>query len=140
MTLICATGVTVNSALMILRRKRATGETAMGDNNDSGGDLCYQITDHAPNPEMHYLQTEEQRILRTAIQRLRPNLPVVVQIHLQGRSMRETAEATDISLAAAKGRLFHARKALCRLLFRKLRRSKDGRAGHPLTVNGLQGR
>jgi DNA-directed RNA polymerase specialized sigma24 family protein len=72
------------------------------------------MTDHAPSPETRYAQTEEQRILRTAIQRLRPNLRVVIQIYLQGRSLRETAEALGISLSAAKGRLFHAKKALRR--------------------------
>jgi DNA-directed RNA polymerase specialized sigma24 family protein len=112
----------------------------MGDNSDSGGDRCYQITAHTPNPETRYLQTEEQRILRTAIQRLGPNLRVVVQIHLQGRSMPETAEASGISLAAAKGRLFHARRALRRLVLRKLGRPGDGRARRPLAINGIQGR
>ena len=107
--------ITVNSALMILRKKRTSREIAIGPNNDSGGDdLCYEIADHAPSPETRYAQTEEQRILRAAIQRLRPNLRVVVQIHLQGRSMRETAEALGISLSAAKARLFHAKKALRR--------------------------
>jgi len=106
---------------MILRRKRTSLEFAIGRNNDSGGDdLCYEITDHAPSPETRYAQTEEQRILRTAIQRLRPNLRVVVQIYLQGRSLRETAEALGISLTAAKGRLFHAKKALRRSLITKL--------------------
>jgi len=115
------TRITINSALMILRRKRTSLEFAIGRNNDSGGDdLCYEITDHAPSPETRYAQTEEQRILRTAIQRLRPNLRVVVQIHLQGRSLRETAEALGISLTAAKGRLFHAKKALRRSLITKL--------------------
>jgi len=89
-------------------------ETAMGDNNDFCDGLRYEITDHAPNPETRYAQTEELRILRTAIQRLRPNLRVVVQIHLKGRSMREAAETLGISLSAAKGRLFHAKKALRR--------------------------
>jgi RNA polymerase sigma-70 factor (ECF subfamily) len=109
------TRITINSALMILRRKRTSLEIAIGRNNDSGGDdLSYEITDHAPNPETRYAQTEEQRILRTAIQRLRPKLRVVVQIHLQGRSLEETAEVLGISLSAAKGRLFHAKKALRR--------------------------
>ena len=128
------TSITLNSALMILRKKRATRETTMGDNNDFGDGRRYEITDHAPNAEARYAQTEEQRILRTAIQCLRPNLRVVVQIHLQGRSMRETAEATGISLTAAKGRLFHAKKALRRLVLRKQARPGDGRAGHPLAV------
>lgn len=106
------TKIAINSALMILRRKRVTCETAMGENNYSGNDLSYQVTDRAPNPEACYAQTEEQRILGTAIHHLRPNIRVVVQLHLQVRSMRETAEALDISLPAAKGRLFHGRKAL----------------------------
>jgi len=109
------TRITINSALMILRRKRTSLEMAISRNNDSGGDdLCYEITDHAPNPETRFAQTEEQRILRTAIQRLPPHLRAVVQIQLRGRSMRETAEALGISLSAAKGRLFHAKKALRR--------------------------
>jgi RNA polymerase sigma-70 factor (ECF subfamily) len=115
------TRIAINSALMVLRRKRASLEMAMGRNNDSGGDdLCYEITDHAPSPETCYAQAEEQRILRTAIQRLPPNLRAVVQIQLQGLSMRETAEALGISLSAAKGRLFHAKKALRKSLIRKL--------------------
>jgi RNA polymerase sigma factor (sigma-70 family) len=115
------TRIAINSALMVLRRKRASLEMAIGRNNDSGGDdLCYGITDHAPSPETRYAQAEEQRILRTAIQRLPPNLRAVVQIQLQGLSMRETAEALGISLSAAKGRLFHAKKALRRSLIRKL--------------------
>jgi RNA polymerase sigma factor (sigma-70 family) len=126
------TRITINSALMILRRKRTSLKIAIGRNNDSGGDdLCYEITDHAPSPETRYAQTEEERILRTAIQRLRPNLRVVVQIHLQGRSLRETAEALGISLSAAKGRLFHAKKALRRSVITKLvdRRRFAGEVG-----------
>ena len=114
------TRIAINSALMILRKKRATRETAMGDNNDFGDGLRYETTDHAPNPETRYAQSEERRILRTAIERLRPNLRVVVQIHLQGRSMRETAQALGISLAAAKSRMFQARKALRRSAIGKL--------------------
>src|SRR6266478_8605021 len=111
------TRITINSALMILRRKRTSLEIAIGRNNDSGGDdLCCEITDHAPSPETRYAQTEEQRILRTAVQRLRPKLRVVVQIHLQGRSVEETAGVLGLSVSAAKGRLFHANKALRRSL------------------------
>jgi hypothetical protein len=60
-------------------------------------------------------------MLKKAIRSLRPTLRVVVQIQqLQERSMRETAGAIGISLAAAKGRLFHARVALRRSLIPKL--------------------
>lgn len=115
------TSITVNSTLMILRKKKNAHETAIDGNNDFGLDgPVYEIADHSPNPEICYAQAEEQRILRTAIQRLRPNLRVVVQIHLQGRSMRETAEVLGISLSAAKARLFHAKKALRRSTIGKL--------------------
>jgi len=115
------TSITVNSALMILRKKRASPEIAVGRNSDFGiGSLCYEIADHAPNPETCYARSEKERILTAAIRRLRPNLEVVAQIQLQGRSMRETAETLGISLSAAKGRMFHAKKALRRSVFTKL--------------------
>jgi RNA polymerase sigma factor (sigma-70 family) len=115
------TSITINSALMTLRKKRASPEIAIGCNNDFGvGSLCDEIPDHAPNSETCYAQSEKKRILRTAIRRLRPKLQVAVQIQLQGRSMRETAEALGISLTAAKARLFHAKKALRRSLITKL--------------------
>ena len=115
------TSITVNSALMILRKKRTAHEIAIDGGNAFGFDgAAYKIAEGAPNPETRYAQTEEQRILRTAIHRLRPNLRVVVQIQLQGRSMRETAEALGIFLSAAKGRLFHAKMALRRSAIGKL--------------------
>ena len=95
------TSITINSALMILRKKRTAHEVAIDGGNEFGFDgAAYKIADHAPNPETRYAQTEEQRILGTAIHRLRPNLQVVVQLHLQRRSMRETAEALGIPLTA----------------------------------------
>ena len=115
------TSITINSALMILRKRKTVNEIVIDGGNESGLDgAAYKIADHAPNPETRYARTEEQRILRTAIQRLRPNLRVVVQNHLQGHSMRETAEALGISLSAAKARLFHAKKALRRSAIGKL--------------------
>jgi RNA polymerase sigma factor (sigma-70 family) len=134
------TRITINSALMILRRKRASLKMATGRNNNSGSDdLCYEITDNAPNPETRYAQTEEQRILRTAIQRLRPKLRVVVQIHLQGRSLEETAEVLGISLTAAKGRLFHAKKALRRSVITKLVDQRRFAGGVSVLRPGLVG-
>ena len=115
------TRIAINSALMILRKKRASLEIAVGRNSDFGvDDLCYEIADHAPNPETYCVQGEKQRILRKAIRRLRPNLQVVLQIQLRGRSMRETAGAIGISLSAVKGRLFHAKKALRRSVALKM--------------------
>jgi len=116
------TRIAINSALMILRKKRTSREIATDSSDDFGTDgLRYEITDHGLNPEKRYAQSEEENMLRKAIQRLRPALRVVVQIQqLQERSMQETAEAIGISLTAAKGRLFHAKNVLRRSMIPKL--------------------
>lgn len=116
------TRIAINSALMILRKKRASPEIATEYNDDSAAEgPLYEITDHRPNPETRYAQSEAESMLKKAIQRLRPALRVVVQIQqLQERPMRETAQAIGISVTAAKGRLFHAKSALRRSLTPKL--------------------
>ena len=135
------TRITINSALMILRKKRTAREIAIDGTHDFAIDgAVYQIADHAANPEERYLRSEEHTILRTAIGSLGPSLQVVVQIQLLDHSARETAEATGMSLTAAKGRLFHARRALRRLVLCRLGRPGDGRTGYPLSVNRMQGR
>src|SRR5260370_20769186 len=116
------TRIAINSALMILRKKRASPEIAT-DSNDNFGAVGrrHEISDHGPNPEKRCAQSEEESMLKKAIQRLRPTLRVVVQIQqLQERSMRETAEAIGISLTTTKGRLFHPKNALRRSLSTKL--------------------
>jgi RNA polymerase sigma-70 factor, ECF subfamily len=124
------TRIAINSALMILRKKRARHEIAADGDDDSREDgLLGEIADHWPNPETRYARSEEAGMLRKAIQSLRPNLRVVVQIHLQGRSMRETADSIGVSLVAAKGRLFHAKNALRKSLLRKLARQPRFAAG-----------
>jgi RNA polymerase sigma-70 factor (ECF subfamily) len=108
------TRIAINSALMILRKKRSSHETAVAGTDDSGSEgPGYEIPDRAPNPERRYAQAEKERILKKAVRRLRPTLRQVVEIQqLQECSMRETADAMCISVAAAKARLFHAKVAL----------------------------
>jgi RNA polymerase sigma factor (sigma-70 family) len=110
------TRIAINSALMMLRKKRTSLEiaTARSDDLDMNG-AGFQIADRAPNPERLYTQSEEEKILKKAIHSLRPNLREVVEVQqLQELSMQETAQAMRISVAAAKGRLFHAKVALRR--------------------------
>jgi RNA polymerase sigma factor (sigma-70 family) len=116
------TRIAINSALMILRKKRASLEIVTDCNDDFGAaGMRYAITDHEPNPEERCAQREEGDILMKAIQNLRPALRVVVQLQqLQERSTRQTADAIGITMAATKGRLFHARKALRKSLPPKL--------------------
>jgi RNA polymerase sigma factor (sigma-70 family) len=116
------TRIAINSALMILRKRRASLEINTDHNDElSANGLRYEMTDQGPSPEARYAQSETERMLIKAIQNLRPALRIVVQIQqLQERSMRETADAIGISLTAAKGRLVHAKNALRRSMIPKL--------------------
>lgn len=108
------TRIVINSALMLLRKRRSAIEAA----SESAQDLelrgeVYQLEDRAPNPERRYSQNEEERILNKAIKKLRPSLRKIVEIQqLQECSIRQAAEVVGISVAAAKSRLFHAKVAL----------------------------
>ena len=128
------TRIAINSALMLLRKKRNSLEVAAAgsDEFDING-VGYQMADRAPNPERRYAQSEEERILRKAIHNLRPNLREVVEVQqLRELSMQETAKAMSISVAAAKGRLFHAKAALRRAPV--LRLMHQGRSGSGFRV------
>jgi RNA polymerase sigma factor (sigma-70 family) len=123
------TRIAINSALMILRKKRSSLEMAMtsGDNPGSDG-FIHQIADHAPNPERRYAQREKERILRKAIHSLRPTLRQIIEMRqLRECSIRETAETMCISVAAAKARLFHAKLALRKSSILKLMHQSRGR-------------
>jgi len=122
------TRIAINSALMILRKKRNTPVMDLGGAEDfSIGGLNHEIPDRAPNPELRYAKREEARILNNAIQELRPALREVVRKQqLQETSIRETAAAMGISEAAAKARLFHARVKLRKSpMLRMMRRRED---------------
>jgi RNA polymerase sigma factor (sigma-70 family) len=115
------TRIAINSALMNLRKKRGSREIATDYNAEYGADgLRYEVAEWRPNPERQYVQSEKESLLKKAIRGLRPTLRVVVEMQaLQESSVRETAEAIGISMAATKGRLFHAKKVLRRSLTEK---------------------
>jgi RNA polymerase sigma-70 factor, ECF subfamily len=108
------TRIVINSALMIRRKVRNARQVSADELNESEETRSqFQIPDHAPSPEQRLLQCEQKRILHHAIDRLRPRIRAVIEIgQLQDRTMKETARLLDISVAAAKGRLFQARAAL----------------------------
>lgn len=110
------TRIVINSALMI-RRKRCSARHVFIDDTCEGaeGPLKFEIPHNAPDPAQIFAARERRKALRKAISGLRPSLRSVLEVgHLQDVSMKETAKALNISVAAAKGRLFHARAALRR--------------------------
>jgi len=108
------TRVAINSALMSLRKRRGFREVSISqhDPEPEAGPIL-EVPDHAPNPERRYAQLEQHQTLHAAVRKLRPGLRKAVELRqLRECSMEETAETLGISVAAAKGRLFHARAAL----------------------------
>jgi RNA polymerase sigma factor (sigma-70 family) len=107
------TRIAINSALMILRKKRTHPEQSIDGADADGNERHWVMPETTANPEKLYGQSEQAGLLKAAVGDLRPAIRKVVEVgQLQERSMRETADALGISLSAAKARLFHARAAL----------------------------
>jgi RNA polymerase sigma factor (sigma-70 family) len=121
------TRIAINSALMILRKRRTLTEVTLDSSPEDTVGFVHEIADQAPNPEARYARHEQKRLLRQAVQKLRPSLRSAVEIRqLQEVSMQETADAMGISLAAAKARLFHAKAALRKSPILKMMRRRTG--------------
>ncbi len=108
------TRIGINSALMLLRKRRGRREICSDVSIDpSENKSFWDVRDSSPNPESSCLQREREEVLRRAIGDLRPGIrDVLVLGQLREHSMKQTAGIVGISIAAAKGRLFHARRAL----------------------------
>ena len=108
------TRIAINSALMLLRKRKTTLALAMesADESTEGGPL-YEIPDLSPSPESQLARREEHALLDKAIKKLRPSLRNVIELqHLEERSIPEAAKAIGISVVAVKSRIFHAKAAL----------------------------
>jgi RNA polymerase sigma factor (sigma-70 family) len=124
------TRIAINSALMTIRKKRNSREIPIGSGELGANGVGWDVPDPSANPEKLYAQRESERILREAICELRPTIRQAVEVQLREHSMEETAGMIGVSVAAAKGRLFHGRRAL-RKAFRL--RSKPARGDRQLS-------
>ncbi len=108
------TRIGINSALMILRRRRNRPEVLFEAPTDGRGDgSWFEFKDTAPSPEeICDLRQQRTRILR-AIDRLDPTLRTPMQIRVtQGWSIKQIGRAMNISEVAVKTRLHRARRRL----------------------------
>lgn len=107
------TRIAINSALMIVRKKRAHPENPFDGDMLSG----LLISDPASDPERHFLERERNLQLRKAVRRLPPLLREATEIRdSEEVSVSEVAARTRASLFATKSRLLRARKSLIRAL------------------------
>jgi len=121
------TRIAINSALMKLRKNRASREIPMDEPAGAGDTLLrFEPTDGHPDPEEQYAHQQRQKVVAGVVRDLRPTLRNVIEIReFQEGSMKETAQRLGISLAAAKARLFHAGAALRKAP--RLRAMRQGR-------------
>jgi len=110
------TRIGINSALMILRRRRCRPETSFEQYQNSEGDSAYlDVRDRAFDPEQLYDQQQRCEAIRCALQRLDPKLRVVMGIRLsEEHSMQRIAQDLGVSVASVKASLHRARKRLLR--------------------------
>ena len=108
------TRIAINTALMLLRKKRFHIEISTGSiDDDFGIRRLLGTQDLAESPENRCARREQEELLKGAIRGLPPILRDVVQMsHGEGRSIEEIAQSLCISVPAAKSRLARARTAL----------------------------
>jgi RNA polymerase sigma-70 factor (ECF subfamily) len=108
------TRIAINSALMILRKKRGGFEISMDGNDDlAGGWERWEPQSPSEDPESSYVRREREALLREAIVRLPPLCREVVELwQAREYTARQIAKALRISVPAVKSRLSRAKLTL----------------------------
>jgi RNA polymerase sigma-70 factor (ECF subfamily) len=108
------TRIAINSALMILRKKRNCSEISIDDNDGGvGNSVPWEPRSPLDDPEIHYVRGERHKLLRKAIHQLPPAYREVLQLRqAKEHSVREIAQSLGITVSAVKSRLSRAKSAL----------------------------
>lgn len=110
------TRIAINSALMIIRRRRWQVEVSFTLLSESDADAHeFDIRDAAPTPEEICALNLRFDKMFSAIERLDPISRTAIRLQIaQECSMKEMAHALDVSVATVKARLHRARERLAR--------------------------
>jgi RNA polymerase sigma-70 factor (ECF subfamily) len=108
------TRIAINSALMILRRRRTRSEVSFDSSSETEEAIPgIEFRDTGPSPEHICVHRQSYACVLRSIWSLQPRLRQVIQMRLMNScSIREIAQALDISEAAVKSRLSRARARL----------------------------
>jgi RNA polymerase sigma-70 factor (ECF subfamily) len=111
------TRIAINSALMVLRKRRG-GEVSFEQICDDSekNSRAWEPRDLAETPEARYARRQSEELLRKAIQRLPCTFREAVELRLAEYSTSQVAEELGISVPAAKARLMRARRTMRRRL------------------------
>jgi RNA polymerase sigma-70 factor (ECF subfamily) len=107
------TRITMNEALMLLRRRRAVFEVLPGGPDNDMNPSSEAFVDRSPNPEESCWQRERSDLLTKAINRLGPKIRSTIWLRdIEERSVEETAQILGTSISAVKARVFQGRRKL----------------------------
>ena len=108
------TRIAINSALMILRRRRMRPEVSFDSSSETEEGISrFEFKDTGPSPEHICVHRQSYACLLRSIWKLQPRLGQVIEMQLvDDCSIREIAHALEISEAAVKSRLARARARL----------------------------
>ena len=124
------TRIAINSALMILRRRRLHPEVSFDSPSETEeASSGFEFKDTGPSPEHICVHRQRYACLLRSIWNLQPRLRQVIEMQMvDNHSIREIAEALEISEAAVKSRLSRARARLASA--HAVRSSKWDALGH----------
>lgn len=104
----------INTALMILRKRKTRKEGQTEFLNDESG--TWQATEYlevSPDPESLHARQQIVVLVKRGVQKLRPPLRSIIEQHYGTEcSLKESAKALNLSLATVKSRLMRGRKTL----------------------------
>ena len=126
------TRIAINSALMILRKRRSHPEVSFEFSAEPEGDISrFELKDPSLDPEQIYDQHQRCANIQRAIQRLQSSLRGALQTRMtHGSSLGEIAQSLDITEAAVKARLHRARTRLSATqVFRKMEKIQPASSG-----------
>jgi RNA polymerase sigma-70 factor, ECF subfamily len=107
------TRIAINSALMLLRKKRSQPVCRFESGPDADDFTLPEPMETSHNPEESYIQNALENELAQAIRSLSPGLRVVIQIrHREEAPLAQIAKTLGISESAVKSRLLRARSQI----------------------------
>src|SRR6266851_10113854 len=115
------TRIAINEALMLLRRGRVLREVSI--DNLSGNEevpIGLNMPDSRAGPESAFLQSERNRILSEAMNKLTPGIRTAIELRdLAELSTKEVARVLGLSIEAVRGRVYQGRRKLHKVLKRE---------------------
>jgi len=124
--------ITVNLALMKLRRKKIDAVSLDEPVATEEGSVQREIEDEALDPLDELIETESMGVLDEAINELPKNYRAVFVLrHVEGLSTEETAKIAGISIPAVKSRLHRTRLLLKEKLLGHLKNQTNRRKRQP---------